>query len=104
MNTPTLFDPATPGHRTDDANTSVDAAQPARYTDRLRALTLHRRYPDGLTDFELAALMNRQQTSAGKRRGELRDLGYVTDSGQRRPAPSGARAIVWQITDAGRAT
>ncbi len=50
----------------------------------------------GLTDFELAAKMNRQQTSAGKRRGELRDAGLVRDSGRRRRAPSGSSAIVWE--------
>jgi hypothetical protein len=57
--------------------------------------------PDGLTDFELADIMGRQQTSAGKRRGELRDIGLVSDTGYRRPAPSGSMAIVWAITRQG---
>jgi hypothetical protein len=110
MNTPTLFDDfhntvsaLTPGHRNTDPDTSREAAARQRVTDRRLALNLHRQHPDGLTDFELADLMGRQQTSAGKRRGELRDLGYVEDSGQRRPAPSGAKAIVWRITEQGMA-
>jgi hypothetical protein len=53
---------------------------------------------NGLTDFELAAKVGRQQTSAGKRRGELRDQGLVRDSGRRRKAPSGSLAIVWVVT------
>jgi len=47
--------------------------------------------------------MGRQQTSAGKRRGELRDAGYIEDGLMRRPAPSGSMAIVWCITAKGRA-
>jgi hypothetical protein len=46
--------------------------------------------------------MSRQQTSVGKRRGELRDLGLIEDSNTARPAPSGALAIVWRLTEAGR--
>jgi len=86
--------------RSTDPETSFLAAlgvhQP---TDRVRALTaLRRAGMDGLTDFELAAEIGRQQTSAGKRRGELCTLGLVRDSGRRRPAPSGSLAIVWRIT------
>lgn len=61
------------------------------------------------TDFEIAEAIGRQQTSAGKRRGELRDHGLVDNyrdgRGEdiTRPAPSGAQALVWQITEAGRA-
>lgn len=106
MNAPTLFDDLnsthTPTHRTNDLDTSKSAGNIERATDRRRALALHQAHPGGLTDFELAELMGRQQTSAGKRRGELRDIGLVVDSGRRRLAPSGASAIVWQITAAGR--
>lgn len=97
---PTLFDALPPNVRTADPDTSRAAAERTprlRATDRARALDVHRAHPDGLTDFELADLMGRQQTSAGKRRGELVALGYVRDSGRRRPAPSGAKAIVWQV-------
>ena len=66
------------------------------------ALLTLRDHPEGLTDFELGDLIGRQQTSAGKRRGELRDLGLVRDSGARRASPSGSSAIVWIITEAGK--
>ena len=96
---PTLF-PLPPSYRDTDPDTSREAGEmiPAvRVTDRERALLAHQAYPDGLTDFELAELMGRQQTSAGKRRGELAAAGLIRDSGRRRPAPSGAKAIVWEL-------
>jgi hypothetical protein len=99
-----------------DAGAAVIDVAPVRYTDpetcnearkdalsnaargRKIALDLLFAHSDGLTDFELAELSGWQQTSIGKRRGELRDLGLVEDSGFRRPSPSGSRAIVWKIT------
>ena len=57
--------------------------------------------PHGLTDFELAVILDSQQTSCGKRRGELVKLGYVAATEHRRPSPSGSPAIVWMITPAG---
>lgn len=74
---------------------AADAGTHAR-TNRAMALQLLRDHADGLTDFELAALSGLQQTSIGKRRGELRDAGLVRDSGRRRAAPSGSMAIVWE--------
>lgn len=71
----------------------------ARRTDRVRALeALVKAAACGLTDFELAHAIGRQQTSAGKRRGELVALGLVEFAGIHRPAPSGARARVWRVT------
>jgi hypothetical protein len=81
--------------RDTDPDTSHAAADRPRARDRAAALQALRANPDGLTDFELGDIMHRQQTSAGKRRGELRDDGYVRDSGRKRPAPSGSLAIVW---------
>lgn len=89
-----------PAARKADPETSHAAAsehQETRARDRNTALTIHRAHPAGLTDFELADLMGRQQTSAGKRRGELRDMGLIEDSGERRPSPSGSSAVVWRI-------
>jgi hypothetical protein len=94
-----------PDPRHTDPDTSHAAARMykrLRSADRQRALIIHSRRPGGLTDFELGAAMMRQQTSAGKRRGELRDMGLIEDSGLRRPAPSRASAIVWRITAYGR--
>jgi hypothetical protein len=64
--------------------------------DRALALDILRAHPDGLTDFGLGGLMGRQQTSAGKRRGELVTAGLVEYAGVKRPAPSGALARVWR--------
>ena len=95
-----------PGARTTDPETSHLAAGKSpslRASDRRKALLVHAAHPSGLTDFELGRLMQRQQTSAGKRRGELRDGGLIEQTDLRRPAPSGSSAIVWRITDAGAA-
>lgn len=74
---------------------------------------LYRAGERGLTDFELAAVTGWQQTSIGKRRGELRDDGLVCAaflldpmSGDRvsvrRPSPTGTPAQVWELTPSGR--
>jgi DNA-binding transcriptional ArsR family regulator len=86
--------------RTDPATSHVAAKRATvnAGTNRALALRLLREAPDGLTDFELAERAGLQQTSIGKRRGELRDQGLVCDSGRRRPAPSGSPAIVWEAT------
>jgi hypothetical protein len=90
---------AQPAFRNSDVDTcgaaATDAAQSANYSRELALATLTK-HSDGLTDFELAALTGYQQTSIGKRRGELRDRGLVIDSGLRRPAPSGSKSIVWK--------
>jgi predicted transcriptional regulator len=91
--------------RNTDPETSHQAAARApsvRANDRRAALIAHVENPAGITDFELAEIVGRQQTSAGKRRGELRDLGLIEDSGLRRAAPSGSSSIVWRITMRGR--
>lgn len=93
------------GYRNTDPETSVDAALRdlgRKATDRVLALAVHYANPRGLTDFELGDRMGRQQTSAGKRRGELRDLGLIEQTELRRLAPSGSPAIVWVITELGR--
>lgn len=85
--------------RTSDPDTSKEAAAGATLnaaTLRARCLEALRAHADGLTDFELAAHVGSQQTSAGKRRGELVAQGLVRNSGNRRPSPSGAAAIVWR--------
>jgi hypothetical protein len=85
--------------RATDPDTSHEAAQDAAgNSDKHRALALRlleEAGPDGLTDFDLAAATGIQQTSIGKRRGELRDAGLVINSGRKRPSPSGSAAIVW---------
>lgn len=93
------------GARYGDPETSHIAAEMAKTkapTDRDRALReLKAAGENGLTDFELADRMDRQQTSAGKRRQELQLLGLVEYAGVHRPAPSGSPARVWRITPKG---
>jgi len=91
--------------RPSDPETSHAAAHSClnmRTIDRMAVLRAHSDHPKGLTDFELAALMRRQQTSVGKRRGELRDRGLIEATEVRRPSPSGSSAIVWKITSEGQ--
>jgi hypothetical protein len=99
-----------PRTRIHDWSTSLAAATSVRLSaGRLLALQTLAAYPDGLTDFELSDLTERQQTSIGKRRGELYDYDLVEvaldDHGQplKRPAPSGSPALVWRITPSGLA-
>jgi hypothetical protein len=94
--------------RTNDQSTSrAAAAQALRSadTDRARVYDVLRQHPAGLTDFEIADLLGRQQTSLGKRRLDLQRLGLVVkatdDAGReiKRPAPSGSLALVWRAID-----
>lgn len=89
-----------PVARRSDPDTSHAAARDARAgaaSVRARCLVALRNAGErGLTDFELADEVGSQQTSAGRRRKDLVDLGLVEDSKERRPAPSGSDAIVWR--------
>lgn len=51
----------------------------------------------GATDYEVGESLGILRTSAGKRRKELAQLGYVVDSGTRRQTDTTASAIVWRI-------
>lgn len=102
------FNPREAARATDDV-TSVMAAEEAgkniAYT-RMLALRFHYEHSDGLTDFELAELSGYQQTSIGKRRGDLMNSKYfpiplIEKTDETRPAPSGRAARVYRITDAG---
>jgi hypothetical protein len=98
----TLFDH--PAARATDPETSHMAAGRAlsrKASDQRLVLAIHAANPDGLTDFELAEIADRAQTSLGVRRGELRDHGLIVNSGLRRPSPSGSPSIVWWLTEAG---
>lgn len=92
-----------PFARKTDPETSKRAVSIANLTkDRAAVLKAHSGFAsDGLTDFELADLLGKQQTSVGKRRGELCAVNLIRATKLRRPAPSGSLAIVWQITPVG---
>lgn len=90
----------TPAARLTDPETSrlaAEARPEGKTSDRARVLDhLKDVWPAGLTDYELAALMDRQQNSVGKRRSELVALGLVEWAGTHRPAPSGSPCRVWR--------
>ena len=95
-----------PAARSSDPETAkkAGALHPIkRGTDRALALLCHSRNPYGLTDFELASQMGRQQTSAGKRRLELMRAGWIEETSMTRTAPSGSAATVYRITAEGLA-
>lgn len=99
--------------RSTDPDTSQGAAVIALHhaaDDRQRALDeLAAVYPGGLTDFDLARLTNRKQTSIGKRRGELVAAGWAerarADDGTTLQGTSdtGAPCALWRLTDYGKA-
>jgi len=91
--------------RTTDPSTSHAAAADAlKSADIGRIIALRAHFEarlTGLTDFELEDKTGKRQTSIGKRRFDCVERGWIVDSGQKRPAPSGSLAIVWRITEAG---
>lgn len=98
-----------PARRTDPETSHEAREDAAPHASRGRRLVLimlllH----GGLTDYELAELTGWQQNSIGKRRGELMAGGLVRASRRedgslvKRPAPSGSKCIVWEITEKGR--
>lgn len=98
-----------PNVRTTDPITSHQAARsqtPAKVRSEHRlVLELLRWEP--LTDFDLAERASQtlqrkvKSVSIGKRRGELRDLGLVADSGLKGRSDTGFAAVRWCLTDAG---
>ncbi len=91
----------------DHPETSHEAAAGMRVrsgTARRHVVTaLHSIGERGRTDEELQWLLGMSPSTERPRRLELVQAGYVVDTGARRPTASGARSIVWKITDAGRA-
>lgn len=88
-----------PAHRNAPAGTSQAAADRiAGHAPKQRAEVLAvivRAGAHGATDAEIEAATGIRAQSVSPRRGELRALGLVVESGRRRPTPSGRRAAVW---------
>lgn len=82
-------------------DTSVEAAEMiAPLSSRLRQL-VHRtlyQHPKGLTVDETCRVVERPRYSLQPRFTELKKLGLIRDTGERRFNHSGARAIVWRAT------
>lgn len=97
--------PLQPGARSTDPGTAHLAARNARRrlgaSQRTVLAALVRAGERGLTDFELAELTGRKQTSFGVRRGELVKAGLVHRTPTTRPSDTNSDAAVWAITAAG---
>jgi hypothetical protein len=98
-----------PTARVTDPITSHMAAQaqtPAKVRSEHR-LVLELLQWEALDDFELAKRASQalgrpvKQTSIGVRRGELRRIGLVADSGLKGKSDTGSPVIRWCLTDAG---
>lgn len=91
-------------HDTSRAAAAMQTPTKVRSEHRL-VLELLRWEP--LTDFDLAERASQalgrkvKSVSVGKRRGELRDMGLVADSGLRGKSDTGTKAIRWALTEAG---
>ena len=88
--------PHQPGFR--ERETSKEAADSMRRTsNRVQELVLGQlaRHPGGLTVHEVAELLAMTVASVQPRFSELRVLGKIAASGERRKNASGRRAHVW---------
>jgi len=91
--------PTQDNHR--GVDTSIDAAEMAStMSSQLRALVLKVlfRHESGLTVDELCKREGYARYSLQPRFTELKKLGLIRDSGERRRNESGANAIVWVAT------
>jgi hypothetical protein len=88
--------PSAPGHR--DTDTSREAAKDmASRATGLRLAVLGALAQDRTAD-ECAAVLGESVLAVRPRTTELKRLGLITDTGERRPNASGKRAIVWRLT------
>lgn len=95
---PTKY-PAIPGAK-GVAETSYDAAaamEPAAKTLRMAALIALAR--DAMTADEVATKLGESILTIRPRMSELRTLGMIVDTGDRRLNSSGKRAVVWKARD-----
>lgn len=94
-----------PGKLQRDAHaTSVKAARDLRgRSGTIRRRVHHALYARDMTDQELWHALGGAESSARKRRQELLEDGLVQDSGARRPTDNAQDAIVWCLTERGRA-
>ena len=96
--------PSIAGHR--GVDTSISAAEGIRLSvGRLQRMALNairQAGSRGLTTNELAVAVRIARDSIQPRTSELRELGLIYDSGDRRPNHNGKRAIVWRAATANR--
>jgi predicted transcriptional regulator len=89
--------PDEPGHR--GVDTSIEAAASISHaTGRIQRMVYHavgEVGARGLTCEELAERLRMERTTVQPRTSELKLLGLIEDSGERRRNRNGKRAIVW---------
>jgi hypothetical protein len=96
--------PSTHNNTTDTANEA--AASMADHVGKLANECFHEivaTWTEGAVGMTVDAIeqrLNRSHQSVSARVNELRDKGWVVDSGIRRPTRSGRKAIVWRPTSA----
>jgi hypothetical protein len=90
------------GHDTEYA--AARLVEPRTGTLRAEALRAIAKAGDhGLTHNELAVVTDRRHYSIAPRCTELVEMGWVVDSGHRRPTETGSPAIVWILSEEARA-
>lgn len=88
---------------TDTERAAAIAIMPKAGTGRGKVLeAIAANEPYGLTDFEIHIRTGLLLYTAAPRRNELRDDGWIVDSGHRRKLPTGVKAVVWILSRAGR--
>jgi len=55
-------------------------------------------HPRGLTDDEIGELLPLYVNTGAKRRNDLKNQGWVEDSGERRSTQTGSPAVVWRLS------
>jgi hypothetical protein len=96
--------PHAPFVRTSETSTNA-AATIAPLSGELRKRVLHfiaDRGQTGATDQEICAGLQMLADTSRARRVELRNLGLIADSQNRRPSPSGRASTIWVTTAAGQ--
>jgi hypothetical protein len=84
-----------PGQTDTSAQAAVAIEPVTARIQRLVLRSIRDAGPRGLTAHELALALVMERTTVQPRTSELRRLGKIKDSGQRRENPNGKKAIVW---------
>lgn len=94
--------PVLPARNTDPATSHI-AAQGGRKSRGTQRIKVYNYFGEckgqGSTDYEMKLVLHFTESSARKRRQELRDDGLIIDSGRRRPTNTGYPAIVWVLAE-----
>ena len=86
-------------YRYDDPDTSYEAAHSVKATELEAKVrdAIFKQGDYGATGWEVAAVLKMSINTVSPRFAPLRRKGFIYDSGERRPGPSGRNQIVWKI-------